>query len=138
MREHNGRRPDRADQRARSPRGSSHEAFARAPPCYARRVSLRDRIWDDGAGIDDVAAYLDGLGADERLAETRTLSRADQRRLYEKAASARPLTLDDFVPAETAARAEVIHDGRNTLPLPGGLKLFQKRFCRPEGGGARL
>jgi hypothetical protein len=100
-------------------------------------VSLRERIWDD-TSIDAIAAYLDGLGAAERLAETRTLGRKDQRRLYEKAASARPLTLDDFVPAGTAARVEVIHDGKNTLPLPGGLKLFQKRFCRPEGGGARL
>jgi hypothetical protein len=101
-------------------------------------VSLHDSIWDAAANIDAIAAYLDRLGPQERLAQTRTLSRADQRRLYEKAASARPLTLDDFTPAGTAARVEVIHDGRNTLPLPGGLKLFQKRFCRPEGGGERL
>ena len=32
----------------------------------------------------------------------------------------------------------MIHDGRNTLPLPGGLKLFQKRFAKPESGGERL
>lgn len=100
-------------------------------------MSLRDRIHDDST-IDAIGAYLDGLSAAERLAETRTLGRADQRKLYEKAANAAPLTLEDFVPAETPARVEVIHDGRNTLPLPSGLKLFQKRFCRPESGGARL
>ena len=103
-------------------------------------VSLRDRIQDETAGLDAVAAYLDGLGGEQRLAETRTLDRSDQRRLYQKAASAAPLTLDDFVPAGVPPRTEVIHDGRNTLPLPSSLKLFQKRFARaPDAaGGARL
>lgn len=101
-------------------------------------MKLRDRIHDEAASIASIGAYLDDLPAGERLAETRTLGRADQRRLYQKAAEAAPLTLDDFVPAGAPARKEVIHDGRNTLPLPGGLKLFQKRFCRPEGGGDRL
>jgi hypothetical protein len=96
-------------------------------------MDLRARIRDQE--IDAIAAYLDGLGTDERLAETRTLNRDEQRRLYEKAATARPLALADFVPEGTRARAEIIHDGRNTLPLPGGLKLFQKRFCRPEERG---
>lgn len=102
-------------------------------------VSLRNRIRDESASIDTIAAYLDGLGPAERLAETRTLDRSDQRRLYQKAASAAPLTLDDFVPAGVAPRTQVIHDGRNTLPLPSSLKLFQKRFARaPDGAGARL
>ena len=100
-------------------------------------MSLRDRIHDDSS-IDAIGAYLDGLSAAERLAETRTLGRADQRRLYEKAASAAPLTLDDFVPAGTPPRTQIIHDGRNTLPLPASLRLFQKRFCRPESGEGRL
>ncbi|APR86831.1 hypothetical protein A7982_12180 [Minicystis rosea] len=101
-------------------------------------MSLRDRIWDDKADIESIGTYLDGLGAAERLAETRTLSRGDQRKLYQKAASAKPLDLEFFVPASTPSRTQVIHDGRNTLPLPGGLKLFQKRFARPESGGDRL
>jgi hypothetical protein len=101
-------------------------------------VSLRDRIRDDAASIDTIAAYLDGLGPAERLAETRTLGRGDQRRLYQKAERAAPLTLDHFVPAGVAPRTQVIHDGRNTLPLPPSLKLFQKRFARPPAGGERL
>lgn len=97
-------------------------------------MDLRARIRDQE--IDAIAGYLDGLGPEERLAETRALARDDQRRLYEKAAAGRPLGLADFVPEEAGAREEIIHDGRNTLPLPSGLKLFQKRFCRPEEGGA--
>jgi hypothetical protein len=100
--------------------------------------SLREHIWDPAGGMAAVENYLDALSAEDRLRETRTLGRKDQRRLYEKAAGSRALTLDDFVPAGTGARVQVIHDGKNTLPLPGGLKLFQKRFCRPNGGGARL
>lgn len=100
-------------------------------------VSLRDHLRDETTGIDAIAAYLDALGGDERLAQTRTLDRGEQRRLYEKAARAAPLTLDDFVPAGVAPRVEIIHDGRNTLPLLPSLKLFQKRFAR-AAGGARL
>ncbi len=100
-------------------------------------MSLRDLVRDD-APLDAVAAHLDALSPDARLAETRALGRGEQRRLYRKAEGAAPLGLDDFVPAGVAPRVEVIHDGRNTLPLPGGLKLFQKRFCRPDDGGARL
>jgi hypothetical protein len=100
-------------------------------------MELCARIRDEE--IAAIAAYLDGLGPEERLAETRTLGRDDQRRLYEKAAASPPLALTDFVPEGARAREEIIHDGRNTLPLPSGLKLFQKRFCRPEeGGGERL
>ena len=101
-------------------------------------MTLRDLIQDDAADIDRIAGVLDDLPPEERLAETRTLGRAEQRRLYDKAQKAPPITLAHFVPEGTAARVEIIHDGRNTLPLPSGLKLFQKRFARPEAGGERL
>ena len=55
-------------------------------------VSLRDRIGDEGSAIDDIAGYLDGLGHEQRLAETRSLGRGDQRRLDQKAARARART----------------------------------------------
>lgn len=77
-----------------------------------------------------IADYLDGLDHWTRVAETRSLGRAAQRRLWEKTADCAPLTLDDFVPASTGSLTEVIHEGRNTLPLPG-FNNFQKRFCRP-------
>jgi len=101
-------------------------------------LSLRDLIRDDPPDLTAVAAYLDGLSPPERLAETRTLDRDEQRRLYHAAESAAPLTLDDFVPASAGERVAVHHHGRNTLPLPASLKLFEKRFARPDGGGDRL
>jgi hypothetical protein len=101
-------------------------------------VSLREKIWNDTTSLDVIAAYLDHLAPGERLAETRSLSRRDQRRLYQRAAGARPLTLDDLVGSDVAPRTEVIHNGRNSLPLPASLRLFQKRFSKPEKGEGRL
>jgi hypothetical protein len=98
---------------------------------------LDQRIDDEHTGIDDIGAYLDGLDADTRGREVGALGRARQRRLYEKAAHAKPIVLDDFV-GTAGARAEVIHDGVNTLPVPPFLRRFQKRFCRPDRADARL
>ncbi len=78
-----------------------------------------------------IADYLNALDHPTRVAETRALGRSQQRRLWEKAADNAPITLDHFVPPEAAPLQEVIHEGRNTLPLPGALRNFQKRFCRP-------
>ena len=78
-----------------------------------------------------IAEHLEGLDHWARVAETRSLGRSQQRRLWEKAADCGPLTLDDFVPASVGALTEVIHEGRNTLPLPAPFRNFQKRFCRP-------
>ena len=88
--------------------------------------------------IAEIAAFLDALPHDRRVAESRTLGRTAQRSLWEKARTAAPLTLTDFVPAAKAARAPVRHYGRNTLPVPGPFRLFEKRFCRPDAGGERL
>jgi hypothetical protein len=101
-------------------------------------LSLREKIWDDTTSLDAVAAYLDSLAHPARLAETRTLERRDQRRLYQRAAAARPLSLEDYVGPQVGPRVEVIHHGRNSLPLPASLRLFQKRFCKPESGEGRL
>lgn len=95
-------------------------------------MTLYDMALDAAAAIDAIAAFLDGLSHEERLAATRTLGRKEQRLLYGKAAAAPPVSLDAFVPKEAGALAQVIHHGRNTLPLPGKHRLFQKRFCRPE------
>ena len=102
------------------------------PPFQESPLSLADLLRETEPSLSTIAAHLDGLSPDERLAETRTLDRGLQRRLYRAAEKAEPLTLDDFVPPGTPPRVQVIHDGRNTLPLPGGLKLFQKRFARPD------
>lgn len=98
---------------------------------------LRDLIASN-ASLDAIADHLDGLSADARDQEARSLGRDEQRRLYQKAESGPAITLDHFVPPGVAARREVRHLGRNTLPLPFGWKYFEKRFCRPESGTGRL
>ena len=100
-------------------------------------MRLRDLIHEANTNIDAIGRYLDGLGTEERLAETRTLSRDDQRKLYQKAAKAEAITLEHSVPQAIAPRAPVHHDARNTLPLLPNMQLFQKRFCWPEHGSSR-
>jgi hypothetical protein len=101
-------------------------------------LSLRDLALDEAANVDAIAAFLDGLTHDARLSQTRALGRDAQRQLYRKAAAAKPLTLLDFVPQAVTPRIEVIHHGRNTLPLPGSLRHFQKRFSRPDSSDTQL
>ncbi|TVR03371.1 MAG: hypothetical protein EA398_05165 [Deltaproteobacteria bacterium] len=87
------------------------------------------------APLQEIAATLDGMGDEERVAATRELGKSSQVALWEKAASAEALTLDFFVPQDRGRVQEVIHEGRNTLPA---FKVFQKRFCRPADAEDRL
>jgi hypothetical protein len=96
------------------------------------RVDLAALIADPRAGIADIAAYLDGLGAAGRWGQVRRLDRDQQRLLYRRAEG----TDVDLVGA-AGTRVEVIHDGMNTLPVPALLRRFQKRFCRPDGDADR-
>jgi hypothetical protein len=75
-----------------------------------------------------MASFLDSLEPAARLAEVRSLAGRAQAQLYEAAAGFRPVTLAGFVPAATPPLQEVIHHGRNSLPI---LHFFEKRFCRP-------
>jgi len=88
--------------------------------------------------VEALSRWLDALTPDERATLLVSLDRAAQRRLYMVASLAPALTLDDLVPADRPARTEVRHRGRNTLPLPPPHKGFEKRFCRPDDGTARL
>lgn len=87
--------------------------------------------------IADIAAYLDGLSFADAKAETHALNRAQQRKLYQAAAKSPAITFEDLTPSSIPPRTEVIHHGRNTLPLPGAFRNFEKRMCRPESGGER-
>jgi hypothetical protein len=95
---------------------------------------LERLIDDEHAGVGDIGGYLDGLDGEARWREVGALTRSRQRRLYEKAAHARPIDLAHFV-GDAGEREEVIHEGLNTLPLPPRLRRFQKRFCRAPGNG---
>lgn len=96
-------------------------------------MKLQEMIASPQASIAEIGAWLDGLPHAERLEQAMSLGRADQARLFELA-DARAITLEHFVPAGVAPLKEVIHHGRNTLPL---FRRFQKRFCRPQDGSAR-
>jgi hypothetical protein len=100
--------------------------------------NLAERLFSEAESIETIGAWLDSLAASERLAQCRSLNRPQQRRLYELAEKAPALSLADFVPTDVGNLVEVIHEGRNTLPLPQTFKLFQKRFCRPADGSERL
>ena len=101
-------------------------------------MDLLSLIENPAATIDRIAGHLDTLPPAERLAESRALGRSAQRKLWNKAKAAPALSLADFVPQALPARAPVRHHGRNTLPVPGPFRLFEKRFCRPDAGGERL
>ncbi len=72
---------------------------------------------------------LDGMGHEGRLHTVRGWGKARQAELFEAAKGYRPLTLDHYVPSDVGNLTEVIHWGKNSLPL---FSDFQKRFCRPE------
>lgn len=75
-----------------------------------------------------VASHLDQLGADARVEEIRTLGRAQQARLFEAAQGHRPLSLNDLVPSDQPPMQEVVHHGKNSLPV---FNRFAKAFVRP-------
>ncbi len=95
------------------------------------------KLLTDSAPIASIAAYLDSLSFAECKKATHALDRNQQRKLYQLAADAPPLTFADLTPPDVPARTEIIHHGRNTLPLPGPMRNFEKRMCRPETGGDR-
>ena len=101
-------------------------------------MDLKRLIWDSGVSVEDIALTLDRATTEERIAATRALDRADQRALYRKAKESQALSLADFVPSERAPLEPVRHFGRNTLPTPGTLRLFEKRFCKASDGSSRL
>ena len=88
--------------------------------------ALLDRPATTGA---EVAAFLDALSTTDRLTAVRgSGGTAPQRRLWELAAGAPRVTVDELVPPDLPPLREVIYHGKNSLPA---FTLFQKRFCRP-------
>lgn len=100
-------------------------------------MTTAELIADPAADVAAIARHLDALAPDARAAEVLALDRAAQRTLYEKAAAAAPIDLAHLV-GDAAPLGEVIHDGRNTLPVPTPLRRFQKRFARTAADAPRL
>lgn len=100
--------------------------------CPEDAMSLREMTASPTTTIDEIAAWLDGLSHDERLAQMYSMGRSDQRALWAKCADSPAITREHFVPAGTADQTEVIHHGINTLPV---FRKFQKRFCSTAADG---
>jgi hypothetical protein len=77
-----------------------------------------------------IASALDGLDASARARALAGLRRRELAALFDAAADNRPVLLTDLVPAEVPPLTEVIHDGKNSLPM---FTRFQKCMCRPPG-----
>ena len=101
-------------------------------------TNLADLLVAPSSTLADIAAALGSMSPDARREALAHTTRAQQRALYQKAASGGDVTLEDFVPKSVGARVEVKHHGRNTLPLPGAFRTFQKIFCRPDNDSTRL
>jgi hypothetical protein len=77
-----------------------------------------------------LAEILDGLGHEGRVHTIRGWDKKRQAALFEAANGHKPLDLDFLVPSSVGPLVEVIHEGKNTLPL---FTHFQKRFVKLEG-----
>jgi hypothetical protein len=93
-------------------------------------LSVHKFFTQDGVDLRELSAYLDGLGPGSRIRAARELTAREQAILFEAAQGFRPLTVHDFVPESVPPMTQVIHYGRNSLPV---FRIFEKRFCRPEG-----
>ena len=110
---------------------------------FARAIDTRDRmnsttlqtLLDEKAPLARIAEHLDGLTHEERTAQAGSIGRAAQRKLWNLAPTT-GIDLEHFVPATLAPKQPVRHIGRNTLPVPGPFRRFEKRFCAPETGRA--
>lgn len=76
-----------------------------------------------------LAQFLDELDPAARVEQVRTLEARQQAQLFDAAAGFRPIRLSDFVPPGTPPLHQVIHYGRNSLPI---FHFFEKRFCQPQ------
>ncbi len=79
--------------------------------------------------LKNLARILDGLGHEGRVHTIGTWTKKDQERIFEASKGHMPLDLDFLVPSGVESLVEVIHDGKNTLPM---FTHFQKRFVKLE------
>ncbi len=94
-------------------------------------MSLDALLADRSTSIDDLAAFFDGMDHAGRMAALSRTTKAQQKRMWEIAADAPAITQQHFVPDAVGDVTEVIHHGRNTLPV---FNFFQKRCARAEDG----
>jgi hypothetical protein len=97
-------------------------------PMSTQADPISEIVAADPIDLEALAAALDDSSHRRRVAATRGWTGDLQARLYDQCAG-RSTHLEDLVPADTAPLTEVIHEGRNSLPV---FNHFQKRFCAPS------
>jgi hypothetical protein len=100
-------------------------------------MSVHDFFSTSAVDLKGLSKYLDGLDNETRIKEARALTGKEQARLFDAAEGFKPVSLNDFVPKDYPTMKQVIHFGRNSMPM---FTTFEKRFCRPDGkeGADRL
>lgn len=88
--------------------------------------NLRSMLSGDTLDVQAVAQYLDAMDSSSRLAQVAFLGRAHQARLFEAAAGHMTIGVDYLVPPGGMPMHEVVHNGKNSLPL---FTRFAKVFC---------
>lgn len=96
-------------------------------------MSIHDFFRGRDVNIRELSDYIERLPSTIRIEEACSLSGDEQSALWEVSAGFRPVTIEDFVPASVPAMTQVIHHGKNSLPM---FSRFQKRFCRPDEPGS--
>lgn len=93
-------------------------------------AELRELFKADPLDMSAIGEWLDSANDQDRLAAVRGLGKSEQKRLFATAPSHHPkLDLEYMVPSSLGSRAEVIHEGHNSLPV---FTMFQKRYCRMD------
>jgi hypothetical protein len=91
--------------------------------------TLRGLLRSPNVDIGAVEEHLDGLGPAERVEQVRELGKRELAALFELAPGHHPLGLSHLVPRERGPLEEVVHYGKNSLPV---FSHFAKVFCRPD------
>jgi hypothetical protein len=90
------------------------------------RHELKTLLGTDDVDIEKVCHTLNGFDSQTRIDAIRCLGKKAQVRLW-NAAEGHATALSDVVPTDVEARIEIIHSGKNSLPI---FTKFEKRFCR--------
>ena len=93
------------------------------------KLELKALLKTDDVDIDAIANLLDSMESDARVEAIRGLGKKAQVRLW-NACEGRATSIEDVVPTSVGSAVEVIHAGKNSLPV---FSKFEKRFCRVEG-----
>lgn len=89
---------------------------------------------NDQVDIDRLAEALEALDIFERVQAIRSIGASHQAAIWE-ACEGRGTKLSDIVPSGVGPSVEVVHAGKNSLPI---FSHFEKRFCRTARYDDRL